>query len=271
VLEEFARLLETVSSYTRKRLLRGIREAVRRGGDVSMVYHYASMLSESGVYEELPYEFREDYYKVYPDAPRVKLPPPRSASGVDLYSAIKSRRSRRRYSRAGLRLEELSDLLYYSLGITGIAWWGGPKRAYPSAGALQPVEAYVSASNVKGLEQGIYHYNPGSHELELLLEGDYSARLHWIALGQEHVGEAPAVIILTAVYRRTASKYSHRSYRYAHWDTGFAGQNIYLVAEALGLATTAVGAFYDEELCSLLNIDCVEEFPMLLFPVGRRA
>ena len=106
--------------------------------------------------------------------------------------------------------------------------------------------------------------------MEVLLKGDYSRRLQWIALDQDHIGNAAAVIIVTAVYRRTASKYSHRSYRYAHWDTGFAGQNIYLVAEALGLATTAVGAFYDEELCRLLEIDCIEEFPMLLFPIGRR-
>ncbi|MFN4046257.1 MAG: SagB/ThcOx family dehydrogenase, partial [Acidilobaceae archaeon] len=109
------------------------------------------------------------------------------------------------------------------------------------------------------------------HSLELLKKGDYSLELARIALDQEHVGEAPACIILTIVYRRTASKYGLRSYKYAHLDAGFASQNIYLVAEALNLATVAVGAYYDEELCRLLEIDCEEEMPALMFPVGGRA
>ena len=73
------------------------------------------------------------------------------------------------------------------------------------------------------------------------------------------------------MYPRTASKYGHRSYRYVHWDVSFAGENVYIAVEALGLATTAVGAFYDEDICRLLGIDCVIEIPMLIFPVGRRA
>jgi len=158
---------------------------------------------------------------------------------------IRSRRSRRRYSRKPLTLDEISTLLYYIVGITGRTLWGGPKRVYPSAGALQPVEAYLVALNIKDLSQGIYHYNPGEHVLERLKEGDYGKILEKIALDQEHVSEASANIILTIVYRRTASKYGLRAYKYALLDTGFAGQNIYLVAEALGLATVAVGAFYD--------------------------
>ncbi|MCE4611516.1 MAG: SagB/ThcOx family dehydrogenase [Desulfurococcales archaeon] len=259
-----------MSSYTRSRIATGLRVAIEKGGDVSMIYHIVSMLSPRGYYEDLPYPEPTEYYKTYSTAPRIRLPEPLEASGMDLFEAIRSRRSRRRYSRGSLSLSEVSTLLYYSLGVTGRAWWGGPKRAYPSAGALQPLEGYLYADKVEGLDNGIYHYNPGEHSLELLRKGNYSEELQWIALDQEHVGNAAAVIIVTAVYRRTASKYSHRSYRYAHWDTGFAGQNIYLVAEALGLATTAVGAFYDEELCKLLELDCIEEFPMILFPIGRR-
>ena len=266
----FSRLLTNVSSYTRSRIALGLRAAIEKGGDVSMIYHMVSMLTPEGYYESLPYPEPLDYYKTYSGASRIKLPEPLKVSGMDLFEAIRSRRSRRRYSRRPLSLRELSTLLYYSLGITGRAWWGGPKRAYPSAGALQPLEGYLYADRVEGLEKGIYHYNPGEHSLEVLRKGDYSSKLQWIALDQDHVGNAAVILIITAVYKRTASKYSHRSYRYAHWDTGFAGQNIYLVTEALGLATTAVGAFYDEELCNLLELDCLEEFPMLLFPIGRR-
>ncbi|HID41991.1 MAG TPA: SagB/ThcOx family dehydrogenase [Pyrodictium sp.] len=200
----------------------------------------------------------------------MKLPEPIEASGVDALAAIRSRRSRRKYGSEPLSLVELSSVLYYSVGVTGKAWWGGPKRAYPSAGALQPIEAYVYASMVEGLARGIYHYNPGIHCLEPIKIGDYSRSLWEASLGQEHLRVAPAVIILTAVYSRTAWKYGLRAYRYVHWDAGFAGENIYIACEALGLATVAVGAFYDEVVCSLLDIDCDNEIPMLLFPVGKR-
>ncbi len=261
-------LARRVSSKTLERLEVGL-QAASLNGDVAMLYHFASMLAPDYYGDPLPYTALE-YYKTYRRAPRVRLPSPPGSIGMDLLQAIRARRSRREFSHESLDLAELSTILYYSLGITGRAWWGGPKRAYPSAGALQPVEAYVYADRVKGVEKGLYHYNPGEHSLETLFLGDYAESLYRISLEQEHVRNAACVIILTAVYRRTASKYSHRSYRYAHWDVGFAGQNIYLVVEGLGLATTAVGAFYDEDLCEFIGIDCKEEFPMLLFPIGRR-
>ncbi len=253
-----------------ERLALGARKALERGGDLAFLYHEASKLAAGYLGAELPYTEREEYW-LSRGGPCKGLPEPLKASGLDALEAIRLRRSRRSYSSEPLGLDELATVLYHAVGVTGTAWWGGPKRAYPSAGALQPVEAYVAAGNVEGLEPGLYHYHPGRHCLELLRRGDVRQRLSRIALGQEHVGEAPAVIILTAVYPRTAWKYGLRAYRYIHWDTGFAGENIYLAAEALGLATVAVGAFYDDELCRLLGTDCDEEIPMLLFPLGKRA
>ncbi len=262
------RLLLSSGGDLRRMVYEGVRRAYERG-DLTMLYHYVSMLSIDYYGVDLPYSF-DYYYKTYPNAPRIQLPKPLEKAGVDILDSIRSRRSRRRYSSKPLSLIEVATLLYYSVGITGRSWWGGPKRVYPSAGALQPVEAYLVASKVENLNPGLYHYNPGEHSLELLVSGDYSRELERIALNQEHVGEAPANIILTIVYKRTASKYGLRAYRYAHLDVGFAAQNIYLVAEALNLATVAVGAFYDRELCNLLKIDCEEEIPALVFPVGRR-
>ncbi|MCE4603157.1 MAG: SagB/ThcOx family dehydrogenase [Desulfurococcales archaeon] len=269
-MEALSRLLRLVGRHGSKYLEEGLREAVEMGGDVSRIYHRVGMLYRDYYGDVSPPSGDRGYYKEYPSAPLTRLPDPLEETGVDVLQAIRSRRSRRRYSREPLSLEEVSTVLYHAVGITGRALWGGPKRAYPSSGALQPVEVYASVHRISGLEPGLYHYNPRLHGLELLRRGDYSRVLASIALDQDHVSSAPLVLILTAVYSRTLQKYGQRSYRYVHWDTGFAGENIYLACEGLGLATVAVGAFYDEEICQLLNIDCRLEIPMLLFPVGRR-
>jgi len=269
ILDVMGRLLASSPRELRERVLLGLERALVRG-DLAMLYHYVSMLSRDYYGVDLPYSF-DYYYKRYPGARRIQLPRPLERLGVDVLECIRSRRSRRRYSREPLKLSEVATILFHTVGVTGRAWWGGPKRVYPSAGALQPVEAYLVASRVEGLEAGIYHYNPGEHVLEEVKAGDYGSLLADIALGQDHVGEASANIVLTIVYRRTASKYGLRAYRYAHLDVGFAAQNIYLVVEALNLATVAVGAFYDEELCKLLDVDCEEEIPALIFPIGRRS
>ncbi len=250
-------------------IVEALREASERR-DPAVLYHRLSDLSPGYYGGELDVPSVEEYFKTMPWAPAVTLPPPVSISGMDALTAIASRRSRREYADEPLDVEDLATILYYTVGVTGRAWWGGPKRAYPSAGALQPVEAYVSVKSVAGVEPGVYHYDPGGHRLELIRLGDYSRRLAEACLEQDHVGEAPASIILTVVYPRTAQRYGYRAYRYVLMDAGFAGENLYIAAEALGLATVAVGAFYDREVCEIIGVDCVWEWPVLVFPVGRR-
>jgi len=238
--------------------------------DPSACYHTLSRLSRSYYGWRVRLASFEEYYKTLRGARVVGLPEPIKDSGMDALEAIRRRESRREYSRTPLTLLEIATILYYTVGITGREWWGGPKRVYPSAGALQPVEAYLLAGDVDGLEAGIYHYNPGTHSLEEISRGDPRQRLYEASLEQEHLRDAPATIVLTIVYPRTASKYDVRAYRYALMDAGFAGENLYLAAEALGLATVAVGAFYDDEICGMLRIDCRWEYPLLLFPIGHR-
>ncbi len=106
------------------RVLRASLEAVERG-DPAWLYHLLSSLEPGypGWTPRLPRSYPE-YYKEYPGTASVALPPPRPRSGVDALEAIARRRSRRRYSSEPLTLEELGSILYYTLGVTGRAWWG---------------------------------------------------------------------------------------------------------------------------------------------------
>jgi SagB-type dehydrogenase family enzyme len=178
--------------------------------------------------------------------------------------AIARRRSVREFKDAPVLLAEVSQLLWAAQGITGE---DGFKRAAPSAGAKFPMEIFVVAGNVDGLPQGVYHYIPKTHALELVRRGDVRAELCDEALSQEWVETAALDIVTAGVYERTMEKYGDRGIRYVHIEVGAVAENIYLQAETLGLGTTFVGAFSDAGVKKILRISAE---PLGIMPVGVR-
>jgi SagB-type dehydrogenase family enzyme len=202
----------------------------------------------------------------------ITLPKPKNVS-TPISVIISTRRSADDFANEPISIEDLATVLYMGVGVTGWTQAYGygkyPLRSYPSAGALQPVEAYPVVNNVLGLKSGLYRYDPFDHALEVLRLGDYSSLMADIALGQDHVSRASVVIILTVMYARTYWKYWKRALRYVLLDSGAVMENIYLAATGLGLGVRAVGAFYDNELCRFLDIDCMGEFPVVLMLIGK--
>ncbi len=194
----------------------------------------------------------------------IQLPEPPGAE-MSVHRAIEERRSRRGYGGSGITLEQASELLWATSGITDP---GGRFRAAPSAGATYPIDTYFLVEDVQSLAPGIYRYVVQSHSLELLVEGSFAGKLADAALGQSSLREASAVICLFGIYERTKARYGDRAYQYVHMEIGHIGQNIYLVAEALDLSTVAIGAFHDDRVSSLFDVDGV---PLYLMPIGPRA
>lgn len=195
----------------------------------------------------------------------IALSVPDIASGPTLLAAIDTRRSARAFADGALSLDDVSHLCWAAQGVTNREGL----RAAPSAGALYPLECYVSAGAVNGVPTGLYHYLPDGHKLRLVGEGDRRTALADAALGQEWVADAAAVLILTAAYRRTTSNYGARGERYVHIEVGHAGQNIYLTAGALGLGTVMVGAFDDDRVRGALDLPR-DQTPLAIMPVGPR-
>jgi nitroreductase len=52
-------------------------------------------------------------------------------------------------------------------------------------------------------------------------------------------------------------------------EAGHAGENLYLQAESLGLATVAVGAFRDDRVRDVVEAP-ESQRPLYVFPVGGR-
>jgi SagB-type dehydrogenase family enzyme len=208
-------------------------------------------------------------FKQYRTAPRVSLPRDWPLAEARLSPLLQHRRSRRTFARDPLPLDALAYMLWAAQGITALAG-NHPLRTAPSAGALYPVETYVSIQNVADLPPGLYHFNVADFELELMRSGSQADDLATACLNQGFLTRAAAVLIWTAVYRRNASKYGERGLRYVLLDAGHICQNTLLAAEATGACGCPVAAFFDEELNKLLGLDGVEESAIYLAGVGLK-
>jgi len=146
----------------------------------------------------------------------IKLPEPAYTSEVSIEKALLNRRSVRDYTDEPLSLEEVSQLLWAAQGITDPRGF----RTAPSAGALYPLEVYLVAGKVNGLPAGIYKYQPQGHAVVKIVDGDKRAEISGAALGQASLKNGAAIMVLCAVYERTAKKYGERAERYAHIEVG---------------------------------------------------
>ena len=237
--------------------------------DVGLFYHQWSRI---GAAEALGMLLtpggQPERYKIYPQAEQIELPSPYGYQGLHLELAIETRRSRRDYTDAALSLSNLSRLLHLGQGITSP---DRELRAVPSAGALYPLEVYAVVHRVEGLSAGIYHYAVGNHRLEWLRTGDFRAAMVAAGLGQDFLGQASVCFVISAIWQRTRWKYRERTYRYVLLEAGHLGQNLYLAATSLGLGAVAVGAFFDEALNNLLELNGIEEAALYLVTVGQVA
>jgi len=198
---------------------------------------------------------------------QIRLPPPQQKGTLSLEEAIARRRSKRDFTPEPISLSQLSQILWAAQGISDTL---SEFRTAPSAGATYPLEVFVvcGGNGIGGVADGIYHYNVAQHSLSRHHKGDVRLELARAALEEEFIYQAPVDIVICALYERTALRYGGRGERYVHMEVGHAGQNIYLQAVALGLATVAVGAFHDEEVRDVLRLD-KQYKPLYIMPVGN--
>lgn len=214
-----------------------------------------------------------------PPGPRTALPaPPEDEEAARHLDLVRRRRSTPLFGERDMTAEELSGVLAGSFEAKGLApayhRRDVPRRVFPSAGGLQPVDAHVLIHRVEGVEPGVHRYDPLTHELVLQEPGDPRTRLLDATIFTEWLFDAPAVVVLSADLDRVLWKYGSRAYRYLLMDTGVVCGQLYLAATSMDLSVNAVAAFRDDALNALLRLDGVTRFANLLVGLGpqpRRA
>lgn len=213
----------------------------------------------------------------YDDADRTALPEPSGDAdwvAPSLLDALTARRSCRAFDGATVTLQELADVLAIGTGVTATRGEAGEApdvfRTSPSAGARGPLETYVVATRVAGLDAGVYHYHALDHALEELGPAPAREVLTTALGGQAWASAAPVLLVHSAVPARSRFRYdTGRAYRDILLTLGHLDQNLLLLATAMGLGSLFVTAVCDEDLEAILGLDHVTEPVLGVTALGR--
>lgn len=207
-------------------------------------------------------------YKSYPNSKRLELPTQLREVAVPFSEVLLGRKSLRAFSTQPLNKSDLTFLLWASTGIQRRER-GYEFRMAPSAGALYPIETYVAINHVEDVVEGVYHYNIRDNSLEEIKIGKFGDEIAHAALAQRICAIAPVVFIWTAIFSRSKWKYAQRAYRYVYLDAGHIAQNLALAAVGIACGSCQIGAFFDDEINSILGLDGVEESVIYLSAIGH--
>jgi SagB-type dehydrogenase family enzyme len=116
------------------------------------------------------------------------------------------------------------------------------------------VQLYLYVHRVEALVAGVYRYWPAGARLELLKTGDQRVMAAALSLGQDLAGNSCVTFSMIGDLERAAYTYGDRGYRYVHFEAGAIGHRLYIAAEALGLQSTGIGAFFDDAVHQYLDI-----------------
>lgn len=209
---------------------------------------------------------RKSYPKHYK---RIKLASANYSCGYSVEEVVLRRRSRRKFSNSSVSIQKLSNILYYSYGITGkLEKADLLLRAVPSEGGLYTIDIYISVNRVEGLERGIYYYDPFEHEIVLVNHNDLTSISKELSGCAEMLDTAAFTFVLGANFWRNQWKYYERGYRAILIDCGHVAQNLHMLSTAYELASCCLMDFVDDELNKLLELDGIVEHSLYLIAVG---
>ena len=183
---------------------------------------------------------------------------------------IANRRSTRKFAQTPLTLEELSYLLWTTQGLKEIynLEWGSATKVVPSAGMCHCIETYLYIDKVEGIEKGIYRYLPVEQTLlEVNTEPGLSKKINHAIFGQ--LWDSAVVFLWSAIPYKIEYGYSTVAHKMVAFEAGHVCQNLYLAAESISCGCCAIGAYYQDEVDALAEVDGENEFIIYIGVVGK--
>jgi SagB-type dehydrogenase family enzyme len=187
----------------------------------------------------------------------IHLEPPDLKRGLPVLEALSLRASATEFDTASLSLRDLSDLLWAANGINRPE---SGKRTAPSAMNAQDIDLYVF------MEPGVYLYDPKSHSLNSVAEGDHRIS---VVGKQKHFAQAPVMCVLVSDISRFPTGDEAKRMVWAAEDAGIVSQNISIFCASVGLATRPRASMDIDTLREILNLTDDQRI-MLNHPVSNQ-
>lgn len=216
-------------------------------------------------------------------AESVDLPKPDPADFArkdpPLGEVMEARQSVRVYGETPLTIEQLAEFLFRIGRIRSVRrpeFTGNAcayeitNRTYPSGGGAYDLEIYPVVDSCRGLQPGVYHYEPMRHRLESVSRSQTLVdRLIAGARLSARISSGPQVLlVLTSRFARLSWKYEGIAYATTLRNVGVLYEAMYLVATAMDLAPCALGSGNSALFAAALGLDSMAESPVGDFMLG---
>jgi SagB-type dehydrogenase family enzyme len=204
-----------------------------------------------------------------------------TASDPPFSRVLEGRRTIRAQGADPIPVETLSEFLYRSARVRSRT---GPvivpeigyevsNRPYPSGGACYDIEIYLAVDRCRGLESGLYHYDPDQHSLTC--RARRTPEVEAILVGATYSTMSPTlpqiVICMASRFQRVSWSYEGISYAVTLKNAGVLYQTFYLVATAMGLACCGVGRGDSDNFARAAGTDYFAETTVGELLLGSRA
>lgn len=185
----------------------------------------------------------------YSAAP-VPLVRPGTATGA----LVAQRRSTRRFGSVAMRERQLAQLFE---SLADVRAHNVTRRAWPSAGALYPVQVFALMLDVAHeLDRWIVHYEPDLHALTPVAQLTHDWPSLVDVLGAQALESAPQLVMLLVLDTAGAEeKYGNRAGRFALIEIGHVAQNLALGLAEAGLCGCELGGGLDRDVLGLLDVE----------------
>ena len=220
--------------------------------------------------EEVP-----SFWKLYPDAKRIELPQASHLPQDRTFSEILlSRRSNQPWQNRSTPVEELSNIFHYAnLELVQLRQKAesmlheAPEALLNSS--FCALETYLMAFNVDSVAAGIYHYDPKSHALEMMQEGDKQKELVKMCIGQPNPLRSSFALVISVVWERYMFRYRHpRAYRNLLVNVSELAQKYLILATTYRYSQFLTPAFDDLYADHLFGLNGYEEAPIYAIAIG---
>ena len=183
----------------------------------------------------------------------ITLTTPETGKGCNTMQAFNQRRSTRQFSTKELSVQDLSNLLWATMGINR----QDNKLTAPSCQNKQEIRLFALTP------KGAYEYMPISHTLRHIADGDFRPI---VAGGQTFVNDAPLCLVMVADMDKFGST-DNRSMTMAAIDAGIVTENACLAAAGLGFATVPRASMDSAKLQEILGLT-ENQIPLMNTPIG---